>query len=264
MLLLLICFFFFRFKHIQKKKEKAEQSLSALSEAEQQKLELQEPAVTKPESQEPEPQKLEPQEPEPQKLEPQEPELQKLEPQEPEPQKLEPQEPELQKLESQEPEPQNSLILNRLSPSDIPGFLRAELERRRLLEDRIMCQVGGRTGLDMLWGEMNYWSGKGEVQKFLQFARNYPEKAELMRKDYVELRNMLTEDQIKQYKKFAEKGNEDARLLGLSYQYLDKCERLLENSSRLSPLLGFPNGENNPDTISPEKLIKWHAENSKR
>ena len=233
-LLLLICFFFFRFKHIQKKKEKAEQSLSALSEAEQQKLELQEPAVTKPESQEPEPQKLEPQEPE------------------------------LQKLESQEPEPQNSLILNRLSPSDIPGFLRAELERRRLLEDRIMCQVGGRTGLDMLWGEMNYWSGKGEVQKFLQFARNYPEKAELMRKDYVELRNMLTEDQIKQYKKFAEKGNEDARLLGLSYQYLDKCERLLENSSRLSPLLGFPNGENNPDTISPEKLIKWHAENSKR
>ena len=136
--------------------------------------------------------------------------------------------------------------------------LRKDLEKRNLLEERIMSMVGGKTGLDLRWDEIVYWAGKGDVPKFLQFALNYPRKADLLQKEYDALQPLLSAERKEQYRKLEARGYEDARLLGSPYEYQDKCEELLANSRRLSAFLELPREGDQLPEISAEKLIQWY------
>lgn len=138
--------------------------------------------------------------------------------------------------------------------------LKNQLEKRRLLEDRIMSFVGGKAGLDMLWDEMVYWAEKGEVQQFIQFALDYPKKAERMQKDFDVLKQMLTEKQRWQYIKLEAAGYEEARLLRLPFPYEEKCEQLLKNAKTLSKLFDLPKKDDERNAITQEELLSWYQQ----
>lgn len=145
------------------------------------------------------------------------------------------------------------------SPTQLESEMRTNLNRRNQLEDRILSFIGGKTGMSVIWDEILHCALAGDRNGFLFFAGSFPQKADILRKDFEELMSLIqaskklkeTFETLPDWDKCP--GTEVARLSVLPYRYEEECKKLLENSARLveSRLL------DQSKAISKADLLAW-------
>lgn len=123
------------------------------------------------------------------------------------------------------------------------------LNRRILLEERIMGLIGGKMGMIELWHRISESAKTGDAMGFRMFASTFPLKNKMLRKDYDELMSIVESNT---YSQFADRDNLAVRLIA-PYEYKDTCEQLFSYSKALeeSGLLGR-------DDVTNEEVKQWY------